>query len=348
MATSGTVTFRLNRDQLITQALLKLGVVDPENTASITTNQTTFAAQTANMMLKGWEAEGLQLWERKYGVVFPQKGQTTYLFGNPGPGGDHATLSTPLGSGYIRTTAVNAVAAAGTSLTVVATDNSATPYATVGVPAITMANGDNIGIQQTDGTIFWTTIANVNTGTKVVTLTAGPTIGSIAGAVIQTYTTKLMKPLRILDGFTRQLQGNDIPHLIIPRENYNLFGVKTSSGTSIQTYYDVQENTGHMYVYPTTQDVTQLIFIEFQKPIEDFNASTDDFDLPQEWCEAIVWGLALRMAADYSVPKEKLGFISSMAEKFFMRLDGWDQETGSLFIQPSQWAYNEAIGGGYK
>lgn len=348
MATSGLVTFRLNRDQIIIQALLKLGVLDPENTASITTNQTTFAAQTLNMMVKGWEAEGLQLWERKYGVIFPQKGQTVYVLGNPAPGGDHACLSTPLGSGFIRTTASTVIAAGGTSVTVAATDNSATAYATVGTPAITMANGDNIGIQQSDGTMFWTTIANVNTSTKVITLTAGPTVGSIVGAYITTYTTKLMRPLRILDGFTRQVQGNDIPHLLIPRENYNRFGVKTSAGTSIQTYYDPQENVGHLYVYPTTKDVTQQIFIEFQKPIEDFNSSTDDFDLPQEWGEAVVWGLALRLAADYTIPDSKLKLVSGMAEKFFQRLDGYDQETGSIFIQPSQWAYYEGSGGGYK
>lgn len=348
MSTSGTVVFRLNRDQLITQALLKIGVLDPENVAAITTNQTTFAVQTLNMMVKGWEAEGLQLWERKYGVIFPQKGQLTYALGNPAPGGDHATLSTPLGTGFIRTTATTAIAAAGTSVTVAATDNSATPYATVGVPAIVMANGDNVGIQQSDGTMFWTTIANINVNTKVITLTTGPTVGSIVGAYITTYTTKLMRPLRILDGFTRQVQGNDVPHLLIPRENYNRFGMKTSPGTSIQTYYDVQENIGHLYVYPTTQDVTQLMFIEFQKPIEDFNSATDDFDFPQEWCEALVWNLALRLAGDYSIPDTKLKFVAAMAKAFFDRLDGWDQETGSVYIQPSQWAYYEGSGGVYK
>lgn len=344
MATSGTVTFQLNRDQLITQAFLKLGVIDPENTSNLTANQISLAAQTLNMMVKGWEAEGLQLWERKYAAIFPQKNQPVYIFGNPGPAGDHATLSTPLGTGFIRTTSTTVLAAAGTSITVTATDNSGTPYATVGVPAITMANGDNIGIEQTDGTMFWTTISNVNTGTKVITLTAGPNVGAAVGTAVTTYTTKLMRPLRILDGFTRQPQGNDVPCLIIPRENYNRFGVKTSSGTSIQLYYDVQEDQGHLYIYPTTQDVSQIIFIEFQKPIEDFTNATDDFDLPQEWCEAIVWGLALRLAADYMVPETKLKFIGEMAMAFFKRLDGYDQEAASLFIQPSQWAYYEGSG----
>lgn len=348
MATSGTVTFRLNRDAIITQALLKIGALDPENTGAITANQTTNTANALNLMVKGWEAEGLQLWERKYGVIFPQKNQPVYLLGNPGPAGDHATLSTPLGSGFIRTTAVGPIAAAGTSVTVVATDNSATPYASVGVPAITMAIGDNIGIQQSDGTMFWTTIATVSTVTKVVTLTAGLTIGSVAGAYITTYTTKLMRPLRILDGFTRQVQGNDVPHLLLPREQYNRFGMKTSPGTPIQTYYDVQENVGHLYIYPTAQDVTQQIFIEFQKPIEDITNPTDDFDFPQEWGEAIVWNLAARLIPDYGCPEIRANQVIKYADVFFKRLDGWDQETGSIYIQPSQWAYMSTDGGSSK
>jgi hypothetical protein len=226
----------------------------------------------------------------------------------------------------------------------VATDNASTPYASVGVPAITMAINDFIGIQQSDGTMFWTTIANVNTGTKVVTLTAGPTVGSSAGAAITTYTTKLMRPLRILDGFTRQLQGNDIPHLLLPREQYNRFGMKTSPGTTIQTYYDIQENVGHLYAYPTTQDVTQTIFIEFQKPIEDFNNATDDFDLPQEWGECIVWNLAARLIPDYGCPEIRANQVIKFADMFMKRLDGWDQETGSVYLQPSQWAYQGSSG----
>jgi hypothetical protein len=346
VATSNTVTFRLNRDQIIQQALIKVGALDPENPGTATTSQTTNTSYALNMMIKGWETEGLQLWERKYAAIFPQKSQPVYVLGSPGPGGDHATLSTPLGTGFIRTTTTSSVAVGATSITVTANSNSSTVYASVGMPAITMAINDNIGLQQTDGTMFWTTISNV-VGTTI-TLTTGPTVGCASGAYVTTYTTKLMRPLRILDGFTRQVQGNDVPHLILPREQYNRFGMKTSAGTPIQQYYDVQENVGHLYFYPTCNDVTQIIFIEFQKPIDDFVNATDDFDMPQEWGEAIVYNLAMRLIPDYSVPKEKADAIKEMATYTFKRLDGWDQEVGSVYIQPSQWAYMGTDGGSYK
>src|SRR2546428_184989 len=202
MATSGTVTFRSTRDAIIQGALRLCGAIDPESTASITTNQTTNAAEALNQMVKGWETNGLQLWERKYAAIFPQKGQEVYVLGSPGPAGDHATLSTPLGTGFIDTTTTATVAASATTITVAATSNSATIFATVGVPAISMATTNNIGLQQTDGTMFWTTINGAPSG-LTVTLTTGPTVGCNSGARVVVYVTKLTRPLRTLDGFTR-------------------------------------------------------------------------------------------------------------------------------------------------
>lgn len=346
MATSGTVTYRINRDALITAALRLCAAIDPENTAGPTATQISGGSEALNLMIKGWEAEGLQLWERKYGVIFPQQGQEVYALGTPGPGGDHACLSTPLGTGFINTTLASDAASGATSLTLTATSNSGTVYATVGVPAITMAIGDHIGVELDDGTMFWTTISTVNTSTNVVTIPTGLTSAASAGGTVNTYTTKLIRPLRILDGFVRQTGTNDIPLMIIPRENYNRFGQKGSQGTSIQLYYDPQENTGHVYVYPTTQDVGQLIFIEFQKPIDDMTSSTDDYDMPQEWGEALKFNLALRLAPEYTVPKDKYAQIKELAMATYMRLDGWDQEAASVYIQPSQWAYNPMMGSG--
>ncbi len=336
MTTSGTIVFRSTRDELIQGALRLCKAIDPENTGATipTAAQVTNAAEALNMMVKTWETEGLQLWERKYGVIFPQKAQQVYTLGSPGPGGDHACLSTPVGTGYVKTTLTAAIAIAGTTAALTAISNTGT----VGVPAITIATTWNIGIQQSDGTMHWTTVNGAPSGLNV-TLTTGPTVACAVGATVFAYLTKLMRPLRILDGFVRQASLNDVPCLMIPRENYNRFGNKYSQGTSIQLYYDPQENTGHLYVYPTTQDVTQQIFIEFQKPIEDFAAAANDFDLPQEWGEALKFNLALRIAPEYGVKKDQYAMIKELATMSFAKLNAWDQENASVFIQPSNWPY---------
>jgi len=334
MATSGTITFRVNRSELINAVLRICGVIDPEvGTAS--PNQLSFGGQALNLMLKSWEAYGLQLWQRRYAAIFPQENQQVYVLGSPGPAGDHACLSTPLGTGFVSTTLSAAAAASASTISV----TSVSTTGTVGVASISMLTTWYIGIELDDGTRQWTTINGAPSGTTV-TLTTALTSAAASGNSVISYATKLTRPLRILDGFTRQSGGNDVPHLLISREQYNRFGMKSSSGTTIQSYYDIQANAGHYYVYPTTSDVSQIIYIEFDKAIEDITGATDDFDMPQEWGEPTKWGLALRFGFEYGIPKDKLKMIAAMAKDTFDLVNGWDQENASILIVPDQWAYS--------
>lgn len=333
MATSGTVTFKIDRDTLIKSALRLCGAIDPENTASVTATMTSNASEALNMLVKTWETSGIQLWEKRYAVVFPQKSQASYILGGPGPGGDHACLSTPLGSGFVTATVVSQT---GTSLTL----STISTTGTVGVPSISIATGWNIGIQQPSGSIYWTTVNGAPVG-NVVTLTTSSGTNATSGAYVFAYQTKLFRPLRITDGFVRQQANqNDVPCMIIPRENYNRFGNKSSSGTSIQLMYDPQLTSGALYVYPTPVDPTAILYIEIQKPIDDFNSSTDDYDLPQEWVEALKYNLALRIAPEYGVPREKYDQIKELAVATFQQLEGWDQEPASVYFMPNNWNYS--------
>jgi hypothetical protein len=337
MAVSGTVTFKVNRDELILSSLRLCGAIDPEATAAVTTTQTTNAAQALNMMAKSWEAKGLQLWEKKYAVIFPQLNQSQYVLGSPGPAGDHACLSTPLGTGFVQTTVTSQV---GLTLTVGSTSSSGT----AGTPAITMATTWNIGIQQTNGSLFWTTINGAPVG-NVVTLTATSGTNASTGAYVYAYQTKLFRPLRITDGFVRQAAStNDVPITVISRENYNRFGNKTSTGTPIQAMYDPQLTSGYLYMYPAPSTVAQLIYLEIQKPIDDFSSSTDDYDLPQEWAEALKFNLALRLAPEYGVPRERFDQIKELAIATYTIIDSWDQEQASVSFGPNLPQYSSNYG----
>lgn len=335
MAYSGTYTFRTNRDEIIKGALRLLGAIDPENNNAPTTNQTTYAAEALNLMVKGLEANGLQLWERKWGVIFPQVGQTVFKLGSPGPSGDHASATSPLGFGFVQTT-LDADAASGALTIVVDTVNGTS---SPGVPATAITTAYNIGVQLDDGTVQWTTVNGAPSGTTV-TLTAALTSAASEGNYVYCYQTKLIRPLRILDVFVRQLSGdNDTPANLISREQYSRFGQKTSTGVPTQIYYDPQRDSGYLYVYPTFSAADQLLYIEFDSPIMDFSTLTDDFDLPQEWGEYLKYGLAYRLAPEYEVSDSKFKQIKVLADEAFDKVDGWDQETTSVFLQPNN-VYN--------
>ena len=337
MATSGTVTYRASANTIINGALRSLGAIDPEDSAAPTATQTSGGLEALNMLVKSWSTNGLQLWERKYGVIFPQRNQGIYVLGSPGPAGDHACLTTPLNGGFVQTTLSSSASSGATTIVVTSVTGQ---LSTAGNTAVSITNAYNIGIQLDDGSTQWTTVSGAPSGTTV-TLTAALTAAAASGNVVYCYQTKLFRPLRILDAFLRQTQqNNDTPIRLISRDEYNKFGMKSSRGASVQLYYDPQVNTGNLYVYPVPSLATQLIFIEFQKPIEDFSSASDDFDMPQEWADALKFNLARRLAPEYEVSQFKYNQIKDLADETFKAINNWDQETASINFQPSTWDYH--------
>lgn len=332
MATSGTVTYRTNRDEIIKGALRLVGGYDPENSSTPSATQITIGAEALNLLVKHLETQGLHIWERRYAVVFPQPEQGVYVFGSPGPAGDHATFTTPLGYGGFVSTTLSSAAAAGAGSIVV---TSASSDSTAGISAVSITNAYNIGIELDSGAVQWTTVNGAPVGTTV-TLTAVLTGAAAAGNKVFCYQTKLVRPLQITDGFVRQISGgSDTPCSMIPRENYNRYGNKLAvGGGPTQLYYDPQTNAGHLYIYPTFTTADQLLYLEVQKPIEDFSASTDDHDLPQEWGLALKYNLALYLAPEYEVSEVKFKQITTLATVLLAQVSGWDQEQNSVFIMP--------------
>ena len=62
MTTSGSFDWQLSRDQIITAALQKLGVVQSGDGNAPTANQITDAATALNLMVKSWQNKGVFLW----------------------------------------------------------------------------------------------------------------------------------------------------------------------------------------------------------------------------------------------------------------------------------------------
>jgi len=216
VATSGTYTYSITAVNLILASLRLVNAYDPEFASSATSNQQSTAAEALEMMLQGWKTQGLELWERKYGVIFFQKNQATYVIGGPGPGGDHACVSTPLGANYIVTAATSGASTSATSITL---DRITSSLNTVGSAATTIATGFNIGIELDTGYIQWTTVNGALTGNSVP-LTAGLTSAVSAGNTVFAYQTKIHKPIQILDCFIRQIAGNDTPVNLIETPSF--------------------------------------------------------------------------------------------------------------------------------
>jgi hypothetical protein len=333
MATSGVVTFRTTRNQIIEGALRIVGAIDPETAVPATASQITTGAEALNLLAKAWQTDGLQLWKRGYVAVFLRSAQQHYVLGNPAPAGDQACISTPLGTGLVATTAVSC---SGTTLNV----SSISSVATDGIPAISIGASWNIGIRTTEGEFFWTTVNGAPAGNTITLATSFGSNTLNSRPTVYAYQTKAIRPLRVLDAFVRTSppNGTDIPVRLISQDEYNRFGNKESQGMPIQARFDPQSNRAIISVYPLRAiNSGDILYLECQFPIEDFVNANDDYDFPQEWGAALKYNLALHIAPEYGVSDAKFKQINFLASTTYDAVKDWDQEQASVFLQPSNW-----------
>ena len=71
-----STTFTLNRDQVITGALRILGVIGQGQAPDST--QISEAAEALNVLVKAWQADGLQVWKIATSTVDLVEGEAAY------------------------------------------------------------------------------------------------------------------------------------------------------------------------------------------------------------------------------------------------------------------------------
>ena len=79
MATSGTTTFTVTRDQIIESALRSLAVLEEGAQPSPTALEN--SAFSLNLILKKWQSEGIKLWTVVEYTIPMVAGQTSYTIG---------------------------------------------------------------------------------------------------------------------------------------------------------------------------------------------------------------------------------------------------------------------------
>src|SRR3972149_2830033 len=181
---------------------------------------------------------------------------------------------------------------------------------------------------QVDGYPLW---AIRDVSVPLVAANATYQIGDTAtgtGAVVTT------RPLRIQEAYIRDSSGNDTSLQILSRQEYTYLSDKDTEGVPNQVFYDPLLTNGVLYVYPVPTDALSTIHIVVQKPLADFNLSTDNPDFPQEWYQSLKWGLAAEIGLEYGASERKLQRIEQKAMLYKENLDSWSQEEVSTTFSP--------------
>lgn len=309
MATSGTSSFNFNRDQIIKAALRKIGAIAAGETPDAQTISD--CADQLNTMMKSLAATGLHIWTETEATLFMQTGQASYSLGGTI---DNATES------YTATTLASAAANGASSVSI----SSATGVAT----------GYNIGIVLDGGSIFWTTVSNLVSTT--VTLGSPLTDSASAGNAVYVYQTQIIRPLRVVSARRSQLASAlDTQMLELSRIDYRNMPNKLNTGTITQWFYDPRGGanaTGQFFVWPAPSDVGSAVKFTWYRPLQDFTSAATNPDIPQEWLDALVWNLALKMAPEYDCSANRYEIIKDQAASSLDNVMGWDREPESYLF----------------
>lgn len=315
MTTSGVVTFNRTRNEIIHQAGRKVGAWAAGET--VNAQAMTDFAESLNIMVKHWQGQGIQIWRTTQAALFLQKSQAAYSIGSTST--DHATES------FVETSLGTAEAASSTSL---------------GVSSITgISNGDYIGVELDSGSFHWTTVNGVPSGTTVV-ITSGLASAAAVGNRVVTYTTSLVRPLKVF-GAQRFNFDSDLatPLQEFDRLEYMDMPNKTTGGPINAWYYERRggANTlGLLYAWPQPDSINDYVTMTVARPIQDFTVAGDNADVPTEWLQTLIFNLALVMAPEYDVPPAKFNMIKEFAGQYLAEVTWSEDELTTVEFIPAR------------
>jgi hypothetical protein len=149
-------------------------------------------------------------------------------------------------------------------------------------------------------------------------------------------TTNTPYPVKIDSAILRRSGGSAQDMWQRSRDDFNLLNT-SSTGTPVEFTYQPYINYGVLKVWPTpdaTNIANSSMEITYRSPIEGFVSATDTPDLPKEWQNALIYGLADLLAPEFGVPiQDQAGFINR-AKNHLDIATNWNFDGTSMYIQP--------------
>lgn len=169
------------------------------------------------------------------------------------------------------------------------------------------------------------------TSITLVASDADYTIGPSGNKVID-------RPFRVTQCWKRDSDSNDTEVEIISQSTYNSITTKsqTSSGGPTQVFYDKTLTNGTLYVWPvpdSTAATEYTLHIEYQKPYDDMDAATNDFEFEQDAYLAIMYGLAAILSDAYGLSPTERAMLKKDAKTFKDDFLSGNVSQESIFFQ---------------
>lgn len=310
MTTSGSTDYNRTTIQIIKGALRKIGVLGEGESPSGEQEQN--ASEALNLMVKQWQAKGLNLWTKTEAILWFNEGQQSYELGLSGTD--------------------NVADVSDTAFTELANDAASLSTSAVVVDAEGIAINDKININISSTQNHWTTVTSV-AGTTVTFADALPA-DALSGNPVYAYTNVIARPEQIPSIRIKYFTGTEVPVRVNNRDEYFTLPNKDSTGKVNQAYYDPQLLVGELYVWNVNDDLRDTLRFTYHRPIQDFDSLANTPDFPQEWVLPMIWNLAVELAPEYGRMEEQLRLVQRKADETLNDVFGKDTDV-SLYISPA-------------
>jgi hypothetical protein len=147
-------------------------------------------------------------------------------------------------------------------------------------------------------------------------------------------TVPMDRPCHIFGANFQNASGNEVIMEPISRSDWMAIPSKASKGTPVQFYYDSQQTNGIIYVWPTpSPGLTGKLVLDVDRQLDIMVDSLNTYDFPPSWYEAIVYGLAARLAPEYAVPITERKMLVDEASSALAKASTDDRDTSSVYFE---------------
>lgn len=142
------------------------------------------------------------------------------------------------------------------------------------------------------------------------------------------------RPLRIESMRFKPASGSEISMMEMNRYDYDALPDKTTTGTPTNFYYDPQDGVANLHIWPVKSSASGTLIFTYQRAIEDFDATSDNPDYPQEWYEALKYSLAYRLHGGYfPTDAQRRAELQQLASSTLNFCLGFDRETAPMTLE---------------
>ncbi len=307
----------------IATALRRLGVYDPSET--IDSTEESVALQVLNLLLREWSVRGVDVHLRV----------DAYLFLDSKTRQVYSTASNYVALTHTTTQLNGAHTASDTTLTV----DSIT-----GISA-----SDIILVKLSDGTMHATTVNGAPSGTTV-TLTAGIASAADDNAYVYTFpsTARFINQINNIvyagtvqstsDTLNDEVGGIHYQVMVVGENEKDAMSTPLTTGRPTAIQHRRKPTYSEIAIWPVGGDpAVDRIHLIMSTPIMDMDATSNNFFIPPEAHNALIWCLAAELASEYGLSESEQRRLWNISEvKLQNFLDGYREDTSVIFAMDTQ------------